>query len=231
MNDLRKVDGDYEFEVVGGKSIPTKAKELHEHARVFGGKGELEKAVDLLKQASRLAPDWAYPLYDLAYTYLLKGQSNEALGAYERVNKMEPKGFFTAKTASWALQREKEGLFPPGTYLLFLKIEWTNEDEEKLKRAQKIVEVVPNYPPALKECALRTKDPKQKMELISQALSANPDPETYGILMVNKAALLDREGKRDEAVRILGDLVLAPDSTILTVASAKSVLRLIVQKK
>ena len=62
------------------------------------------------------------------------------------------------------------------------------------------------------------------MELIEKALAAGPDAETYGMLMVNKAAKLNAQGKRDEAVKILGELIVSPDSTVATSAVARSLL-------
>lgn len=231
LDDLGKVDGKFKWEVVGGNPIPPKAKELHDRARSLGGRGDLEGAVRLLKEAVGLAPDWSYPPYDLAYTYLLMGKSEEALELYAKVDQLEPRGFFTAKTALWALHKEKAGTFPPGTYQAYLKIEWAESDGEKLTLARKLLETAPDYPLALKACALHGEDAKSKTELLERTLKLNPDAETYGLLMVNKAARLNNDGQRPEAIKILGDLILSPDSTLGTVAMAKSVMRLVLQKK
>src|SRR6185295_19782870 len=106
LEDLSNADGNFKWEVVGGKPIPAKANEIHQRARPLGGNGDLKGAVELLKQAGALAPEWPYPPYDLAYTYLLMDNSQEALPLYEKVDQLEPRGFFTAKTALWALRKE-----------------------------------------------------------------------------------------------------------------------------
>lgn len=63
-------------------------------------------------------------------------------------DKMDSKGFFTAKTAYWSLKKEKGGKFKKGLYFDFMQIEWINSDEEKLKFAKTIVNKYSEYAPA-----------------------------------------------------------------------------------
>ncbi len=93
-------------------------------------------AIEKLKKANELAPNWAYPVYDLAYTYLLMQDFPNALKYYARTDNRKPRGFFTAKTAHWSLKKEKEGAFQEGLYFNYMQIEWVNTDEEKLKIAK-----------------------------------------------------------------------------------------------
>src|ERR1700685_177920 len=46
--------------------IPPEATRLHEEARVAGGRGDYDRALELLSRAHSLAPTWPYPLYDAA---------------------------------------------------------------------------------------------------------------------------------------------------------------------
>ena len=85
----------YNWSIIGSHNVSQKALELQNQDRRAGGSGDYKKALELLAQASKEAPEWPYPLYDAAYTYLLMGQPNEALESYEVVNKMAPRGFFT----------------------------------------------------------------------------------------------------------------------------------------
>ncbi|HEY0062204.1 MAG TPA: hypothetical protein VGC21_08785 [Telluria sp.] len=48
--------------------------------------------------------------------------------------------------------------------------------------------------------------------------------ETRGFLLLNKAVILQRQGKQAEAVRILGELALDPASPSNVEAASKSVL-------
>jgi hypothetical protein len=42
--------------------------------------------------------------------------------------------------------------------------------------------------------------------MIETGLSHAPDGETRGILLINKALTLNKQGKWDEAIRLLGEL-------------------------
>ena len=53
---------------------------------------------------------------------------------------------------------------------------------------------------------------------------SDPDGETRGILLINKAVILHRRGDRDGAVKILGELALDPRSTLGTEALARATL-------
>jgi hypothetical protein len=55
-------------------------------------------------------------------------------------------------------------------------------------------------------------------------LEHDPDPETKGVLLINRAIILHRQGDRESAVTILGELALDPQSTLGTEMLAKSTL-------
>ena len=229
LADLQTNTGTVKWQSGTDKPVPDEANALHDKARELQASGQLDQAAEMLKEAAAIAPDWAYPPYDLAYTYLLQGRSEEALDLYRKVDQLQPRGFFTAKTALWSLEREKDSIFPKGTYLSYLKIESLQTNSDKAQLALQIVQQAPTFSPALKTLALLTPDPKTKMALIDRALAAGTDGETYGVLMVNKAAILNALGNHDEAIRILGGLALSPDSTSGTVALARVMLSSIVK--
>jgi hypothetical protein len=58
----------------------------------------------------------------------------------------------------------------------------------------------------------------------SRDLRGSPDPETLGILLIDKSGILARRGDRDGAIAILGDLALSPDSTLAAEHIAKATL-------
>ena len=55
-------------------------------------------------------------------------------------------------------------------------------------------------------------------------LKHEPDPETRGMLLLNKAAIENLRGHRDEAIALLGELVLDGETTSSVAAMAKAVL-------
>lgn len=228
--DLANVTGQVNYEMPGKKNVSPEASTLHQEARALGQAGKYDLSISKLQQAITLEPDWAYPVYDLAYTYLLKGDFSNALEYYRKTNALSPQGFFTAKTALYALEGEERGIFPKGIYLAYLQIEWANDATQKLEIATAITEKVPDFAPAWKELACLQKNDAAREKAIEQGLSRNPDADTKGILLINKAILLNNQGKKEAAIQLLGNLIFSPDTTVGNVALAKFTLKSVTEK-
>ena len=71
MDELRGLTGNVRYEIVGKIDVSAEAESLHEQGRQAGGSGDYRKAITFLEQACKLAPQWPYPVYDMAFTYLL----------------------------------------------------------------------------------------------------------------------------------------------------------------
>lgn len=223
--------GHVDFSLIGREQIPFEAIELHQKARQEGQQyGNYDKAIELLKKTCLMADHWPYPPYDLAFTYLLQKNYEEALKYYKLTNQLEPRGFFTAKTAIYALEGELEERFPAGLYLAYLKIEWTDNEQEKLEIASSIAQQYPDFAPAWKELATLHDDSTQRMQAIETGLSKKPDAETEGNLLINKALVLDKEGNTEEAIAILGNLILDSNVTLANDAMSKFVLNQIINR-
>ena len=208
-------DTNVPYQVVGGKPIPEEAKRLHQEARTKGEAGEYDEALALLEQAARLAPEWAYPPYDMAFTYLLKGETATALQKYLEADKLEPRGFFTTKTAVWSLKKEQAGEFPSGTYLTYVSLEWTAPAKKRVV-LEKMTAQIPKFTPAWKDRMLLAENEEDRGMLLTKALGLESDVETHGILMLNQAALLHRLGQREQALRLTADLQTNASSTLHT---------------
>jgi tetratricopeptide (TPR) repeat protein len=209
---------------MNNQNIAAAAVTLHNEARALGQAGNYDLSIEKLKQAIEIQPNWAYPAYDLAYTYLLKGDFENALEFYTKTNEIEPKGFFTAKTAQYTLQGEKSGEFPQGLYLAYIQIEWTDDKNEKFEIAKALTEKVPNYAPAWKELFYLLEDESEKLSAIEQGLSKNPEADTKGILEINKAAIISNNGKTYEARELLENIISDSSSTTANIELAKLVL-------
>jgi tetratricopeptide (TPR) repeat protein len=228
--ELDQATGQVNYEIVDNQTINPAARILHQEARQLGQASRYDEAIVKLHEAIKLQPDWAYPAYDLAFTYLLKGDNANALKFYQKTDELEPKGFFTSKTALYTLEGEKSGKFPPGLYTTYLQIEWTNDAAKKLEIAKLITQKVPDFAPAWKEVAMLVEDSTEKMNAIEKGLSKNPDQETKGILLINQAILLNNEGKQENAKEILGNLIFSPHVTRGNLELAKFTLKSITQK-
>ena len=189
-----------------------------------------ETTITLLTKASQLAPDWPYPVYDRAFTHLLMKNGDAARADYQRTVDLAPRGFFTAITALDTLTREQNGDLPGGTYLAYISLEWIDDRAKKTQLVRALVEKFPRFAPAWKELALLTDDRSERLAAIDKGLAAAPDPETKGMLIINKASVLEEAGERDAAIRLLGELCLDPAATLGTEALAKSMLAGIFRK-
>lgn len=227
--DLEGVTGKVRWEIIAGSEIPPEASRLHDEARAAGGRGDYTRALDLLERAHRLAPDWPYPIYDAAFTYLLQGDFAKAEERYAEVDRMAPRGFFTAKTSLDCLRRERAGAIPTGFCQAFASLEWMEDKAQKRGVLEGIVAKFPEFPAAWKELSNLLPDDEARLRAIDRGLACEPDGETKGMLLINKALILDRRGDRDGAVKILGELALDPQSTLATEALAKATLLQIVQ--
>jgi tetratricopeptide (TPR) repeat protein len=221
LDDLRGLTGTVRYEVIGRDNVPAEAEALHQRAREAGSVEDYPKAVTLLEQASRLAPQWPYPVYDLAFTFLLMKDTENARKYYRKTVELAPRGFFTALTALDTLVREERGELPAGTYLTYLSLEWLPNLAERADKLRWLVTQVPGFAPAWKDLAALSYDYTEQGMAIEKGLAANPDPETKGILQINKALIRDRQGDRDGAIRLLGELALDPASTCGTEHLAK----------
>ena len=221
--DLRGYAGQVRWEVIGADNVPPRARQLHQDAREAGGRGDYARALDLLDQAWDRAPEWPYPAYDAAFTYLLLGEPKMAEELYERVDQMAPRGFFTCKASLDTLRRERSGEVFPGFARAYATTEWMDLQKKKAI-LEGIVDKFPGFALAWKDLSPLLDDAARQLQAIEQGLRGRPDAETLGILLINKASILARLGDRDRAIAILGELALSPDSTLATEHLAKTAL-------
>lgn len=226
-DDIANTTGQVNYEIMENQNIDPKAQALHQEARQLGQAGKYDQSIAKLEEAMRIQPNWAYPVYDLAFTYLLKGDFDNALKFYKKTDELEPKGFFTAKTALYSLEGEKEGKFPKGLYTAYMQIEWTTDKNKKLEIAQMITQKVPDFAPAWKDLSNLLDDKTARLDAIEKGLSKGPDAETKGILLINKALVLSDEGKKGEAKQMLGNLIFSSDVTRSNEELAKFTLKTI----
>ena len=91
--DLDGITGTFCYEIVGKGKVPIQAESLHEQARLVAESGDYKEALTLLEQASILAPEWPYPVYDMAFTYLLMKDTENARKYYRKTIELSPRGF------------------------------------------------------------------------------------------------------------------------------------------
>ena len=228
--DLDAFTGQVDWEIKGGHTVPTEAVRLHEEARAAGARGEYDRALVLLDAAHALAPGWPYPVYDAAFTYLLQGDTDTAERCYAQVDRLAPRGFFTCKTTLDSLRRERAGELPEGFCKGFAALESLDDLPRKKAILDSIVARFPGFAPAWKELATLLDDPGDRLRAIDSGLEAEPDPETRGMLLLNKALTLHQRGEHGAAIAMLGDLALDPASTLTTETLAKATLARVIER-
>jgi tetratricopeptide (TPR) repeat protein len=222
--DLAGVTGIVNWSMVGADNVPQHARELHDLGQQEGSAGYYDKALLLFAQAQQEAPQWPYPAYDAAYTSLLNGNLDQAERDYAVVERLSPRGFFTAKAEMDCIGREHAKDFASGTCKSYVLVAAMPDSPEKRAGLERLLRQSPSLAPAWKELAVLLPDDNARMAAIIKGLSCQPDGDTRGILLINQALILNRQGKHSEAVSILGELALDPQSTLMTEQLAKATL-------
>jgi len=197
---------------------------LHQQGREAGARGDYDQALALFTKAAELAPSWPYPRYDRAYTHLLMKDFDAALTDYRKTSEMAPRGFFTTLTAVHTLSREQRGDLPAGLYLAYLMLEPITDAKERRFLLQQFVDKYPGFAPAWQKFANVAEDASERLTAIERGLAADPDPETKGMLSLNKALTLLDSGDSEGGVEVLRALVSDQESTLATEALAKAML-------
>ncbi|WP_055436623.1 tetratricopeptide repeat protein [Lacinutrix algicola] len=221
--DLENSTGTFNYEIYGIEGVSDLAKSLHSQARQFGQTGNYQKAIENLEQANKEAPNWAYPLYDLAYTYLLQDDYDNALKYYKLTDEVAPKGFYTSKTALHTLEKENAGSLQKGLYKSYLSLEWIDNQTEKQEMIKLLVEKFPSFAPAWKDYSSLLEG-QERLNAIEKGLEKNPDIETKGMLLINKALVINENGDYKKASEILTNVIFDTNSTFGNIEMAKFIL-------
>lgn len=222
VSDLKKDWVNYDQ--LGKKEMSEEAIKYHTRGRKLSKLGAYGDAMKLLKKAVSLAESSPYPYYDLAMVYVMRGDSSKALTNFKQCDELAPNGFFEVKTAVAALEMEKAGNIPEGTFRLYLQIEDTQDRKKKIELARQLTERYPNFAPGWRAMANLLQDSTQRKGAIEEGLNALPDIDTYANLKINEALILDMDGNKGESIRILGQLIFNEANTLGAVGIAKFVL-------
>jgi len=230
-DELNKAEGAVRWEMTSTRTVPDDAKVLHQMGRSSGEKGDYGASLAFFEKASELAPDWPYPVYDAAFTYMLLHDFDNALAYYERADKMAPRGFFDVQTAVEALRREEKGELPRGLYLYFTLIEGEGDPEKQHEQYAALTEQFPKFAPAWQKLASLETDQAARLTALENGLAASPDPQTKGYLVVNKALALANLEKKDDAIGLLNSLLLDTETPVNIEAMARITLANILQRE
>ena len=143
-DDLKGVSGKVRWEVIGAGAVPAEASRLHTEAREAGGRGDYPRALNLLEQAHRLAPDWPYPVYDTAFTYLLQGDCDEGRGVLRGGRSHSAARLFHCQDVTRLPPARARRRSVSGFCKAFASLEWMDDKAKKTALLEGIVEKVPD---------------------------------------------------------------------------------------
>ena len=83
------------------------------------------------------------------------------------------------------------------------------------------------FAPGWKEYALLCEDLQERMDALEKGLAANPDAETQGLLLLNKAMIFHEQGDKQAAKAIVGPLAFNSNTTFATEQMARQTLAMI----
>jgi tetratricopeptide (TPR) repeat protein len=202
-------------------AVPEQAIQFHAEGRAAGARGELEAALRLLTEAAAMAPTWPNPIYDRAFTHLLREEYAAALADYQKTLELSPRGFFTASAAVQTLEREARGELPEGIYLAYTTLEW-EEDKTKVREVlEQVVERFPAFSPAWLKLSSLVEDPHERLRLLDRGLAASPDRDTKWMLILNKSQVLLALGENEASQALLRDVLADPERSLAAEAWAK----------
>jgi tetratricopeptide (TPR) repeat protein len=201
-DEFRQYKGRIKWQVVGGPDVPAEARRLQQEGRTAGERKEFDLAVQLFTEAATVDPSWPQPLYDRAFTHLLKGDRTAALDDYQAVMELAPDGFFGTRQFIDLLAREMSGELPEGFAVTFDSIQWLPAEQQAHVLAQ-LVERFPSCAVAWCEWSRHESNLERRLEILDKGLSANGDPDTRAALRVNKGLVLINLGQSDAGKALL----------------------------
>ncbi len=168
-----------------GRTPQSRAASFLESGKLNFERKEYDRAIVQFKNAARLTPKDAEPLYRLALAYLEKGDVNEAVGQLIKASKLDPKHV-------------------PTQVKLTELMSYSSEPEVVRyaeKRAQELLSLSPDNPDALNALALaelRLGRPEDATRHLQQALADFPKHLNAAVTLANaKLALKDLAGAEE----------------------------------
>lgn len=114
---------------------------------------------------------------------------------------------------------------------MYTNLEWMEDVAEKEGALRRILEIAPAFAPAWLDLALLLTDPVERESALTSGLASEPDAETHGVLVINKALGLFNRGEREAAVEMLGALALDPASSRGAAQQAKMALGILLEPR
>ncbi len=180
-------------------------KESFERGMKAGGEGDIAASEAAFREAVALAPDEAYPHYELGYTLCLAGRYADALPELRRTEELQ-RGFFLVETEILMCEHMVSGAIDAQTYGAIRQLMWqTDRGEGTTLQTEQLSRAVIGRAPAcplgyffLGKAVLQ-RLPDQAKSALEKCVELGADDTTAINARFHLAVLRHQAGAVDEA--------------------------------
>ena len=195
--------------------------------------GEIERAEQAFTEASRLAPGWTSPIYQLGYVHLIARRYPDAVKALSRAELMSP-GFVMVREYLHLARKLDSGSLSYDAFCLFEEASAIEaEDPDRaIALCREALRESPEFPTAmlvLGRAYARRKEYDEALHELRRAIEADPDKATLCDALFARGSIFQTQGKQSNAQREFEKVVelngssMATESAMALLASTRSV--------
>jgi tetratricopeptide (TPR) repeat protein len=167
--------------------------------------GRLEPAEAAFLEASRLAPGWANPHYQLGYVHLRGRRYEQAVQEFERTEQSSP-GYFMVREYLHLARRLAEGRLRFEAFHLFERATTAEpvDPDAVITLCRRALELSPEFPSArlvLGRAYARKRDYENALAELRSAIDTEPDNSTLCNALFARGSIFMARGMAEQAVR------------------------------
>ncbi len=144
------------------------------------------------EQAHLNVPGWEAPLLRLGEVSLQLGDLDGAVSWYQRAEVLPTSTTREPAAVQACVAREREERLEAGTCARYAAT-WREPGRVRRASLESLLATEPDLAPAWADLVALLDDPALQLAAIEEGLAQDPDPATYGILMVHRTMLM-RQG-------------------------------------
>lgn len=214
------IEGEARVMMERNRMALARVERLVQEGRARGSASAYDEAIALFATAMDADPHDPMPVYESAFTYAMKGDFEEAIELYERVEELAP-GWFNTRSDLWLAEKIDDGLFPPDVWSVVVELETgVSGPQEKLAMAKILTERMPKLGQGwlhLARCHAMLGENDECLAAFEKGL-ANTDEPDVKTRMLFESAAQDPEnlrGRLEEAVELRGHVAAAAMAAVV----------------
>jgi hypothetical protein len=182
--------------------------------------GRLPEAEREFTEATRLAPSWVNPRYQLGYVCLRLRRYAEAVRWFSRTEEVSP-GFFMVREYLGLARRLEAGALRPEAFLLFdraASVEASDPDTI-IDLCRRALALSPDFPSArvvLGRAYARKRQYERALDELHRAIATGPDPATLCHALFARGSIFMARGMSEQALREFEKVIQIDGSPVAT---------------